>query len=240
MPPLRHRIGAGQEPYLVFVADAPDGRGDLWAVAPGGGTPIQITFSLPAEYGATLSPDGIQIAFMRSRSEVDTAQRRLAVLNLLNGAERAMPLPEEAGSPLQAVWAPDGRALYVRTTTGLWRLNPPPHAPDGTRVPSDARSSIDSLFAVQVGEPAFARIAQCADATGLCVVSDSGVSVLAPDAIEPVRWGADSVGYLVGQELIVRSLGPGRSRMIQLPTMRNPRSFTYFPGRPRPVDASSP
>ena len=26
LPPMRHRIEAGEDPYVVFVADAPDGR----------------------------------------------------------------------------------------------------------------------------------------------------------------------------------------------------------------------
>lgn len=230
VPPLRHRIGAGSEPYVTFVADAPDGRGDIWAVAPGGGQPIQITFSLPAEFGASLAPDGIQIAFIRSRTEADTTLRQLAVINLLNGAERALPLPDGAGYPLAVAWARHHRGVIARTTNGLWRLETPPAEPDGVPVAAVERVAAESLFSVYVGEPAFARIAPCADPSDLCVVDDSGSTTLAPGARQPVRWGADSVAYLVGDELIVRSLGPGRSRVIRLSGMRNPRDFSFFPG----------
>lgn len=237
MPPLRHRIGTGEEPYAVFVADAPDGRGDLWAVAPGGGRPIQITFTPPAEFGAALSPDGIQIAFIRSRTEADTALRTLGALNLLNGAERALSLPADAGYPLALAWSPDGRRLVVRTTRGLWRLDGPPEPPHAAPVPAVARAAAESLFSVYVGDPPFARIVPCATASDLCVAGDSGVSVLAPSASEPMHWGADSVAYLVGDEIVVRALGPGRSRVIRLSEMTNPRSFTYFPGLRRRAEA---
>lgn len=233
MPPLRHRIGTGQDPYVVFVADAADGRGDLWAVAPGGGRPIQITFTPPAEFGAALSPDGIQIGFIRSRNEADTALRTLSVFNLLNGAERALPLPKEAGYPLALAWAPDGRRIFVRTTGGLWRLDAPPEPPEVTPVPAVARAAAESLFSVLVGDPPFARVVPCDNASDLCVLGDSGLSVLAPDGREPMLWGTDSVAYLVGDEIVVRALGVGRSRVIRLSGMRNPRSFSYFPGQPR-------
>ena len=56
VPPMRHHIEAGQEPFVVFVADAPDGRGDLYAMTPVGSDVVQLTFSLPAEWRPSLSP----------------------------------------------------------------------------------------------------------------------------------------------------------------------------------------
>jgi hypothetical protein len=98
--------------------------------------------------------------------------------------------------------------------------------------PSEA-SRADSAFAVHVGEPPFGRIAACADGSGLCVVDALGKSSsLAPGGREPIGWGADSVGYLEGPELVVRPVGPGRTRRARLPArLGNAREFTAFLGK---------
>ena len=44
--PLRHRFEVGKDAYLILVADAPDGRGDLWATSADGAGPVQVTFTI--------------------------------------------------------------------------------------------------------------------------------------------------------------------------------------------------
>lgn len=232
LPPMRHRIEAGEDPYVVFVADAPDGRGDLWAMHTGGGESVQLTFSLPAERGPALSPDGDVIAFLRARSSADTVHRRVWLMNLLNGAERELELPEGAGAPAEVAWRERG-VLVVRTTEATYLLDAPPAPAEPRRVSPAEAARADSAFAVHVGDPPFGRIAECTDGSGLCVVDAAGLaSRLAPGAREPVGWGADSVGYLEGSDLVVRPVGPGRARRARLPTrLGNAREFTAFLGK---------
>lgn len=238
LPPMRHRIEAGEDAYVVFVADAPDGRGDLWAMHTGGGESVQLTFSLPAESAPALSPDGDVIAFLRARSSADTVHRRVWLMNLLNGAERELELPEEAGAPTRVAW--DGRGhLVVRTSDGAWLLDAPPAPAEPRRVMPSESVRADSAFAVYAGDPPFARIEACAAGDGLCVVGDSGApTALAPRGRDPIAWGADSVGYLEGSELVVRPVGPGLARRARLPTrLDNARDFTVFLGRRAGQDA---
>jgi hypothetical protein len=236
---MRHRIEAGEDPYVVFVADAPDGRGDLWAMNTGGGESVQLTFSLPAESRPALSPDGDVIAFLRARSSADTVHRRVWLMNLLNGAERELELPEGAGAPSEVAWR-DRSALLVRTSDGTWLLSAPPAPADPRRVAAAEAAPADSAFAVHVGAPPFGRVAACGGGAGLCVVdATGGASSLAPGGRDPVAWGADSVGYLEGAELVVRPVGPGRARRARLPTrMENAREFTAFLGKRAGQDAS--
>jgi hypothetical protein len=229
---MRHRIEAGEDPYVVLVADAPDGRGDLWAMNTGGGESVQLTFSLPAESRPALSPDGDVIAFLRARSASDTVHRRAWLMNLLNGAERELELPEGMGAPIEVAWRGRG-ALLVRTTDGTYLLDTPPAPADPRRVSPAEAARADSAFAVHVGDPPFGRVSACSDGSGLCVVDGAGrASSLAPGARAPIAWGADSVGYLEGSELVVRPIGPGRARRARLPTrLENAREFTAFLGK---------
>jgi hypothetical protein len=105
-------------------------------------------------------------------------------------------------------------------------------------MPSESAGA-DSAFAVYAGDPPFARIETCASGDGLCVVGDSGPpSPLAPGGRDPIAWGADSVGYLEGSELVVRPVGPGRARRARLPArLDNARDFTAFLGRRAGQDA---
>ena len=228
---MRHRIEAGEDPYVVFVADAPDGRGDLWAMPTGGGESVQLTFSLPAESAPALSPDGDVIAFLRARSSTDTVHRRVWLMNLLSGAERELELPEEAAVPTRVAW--DGRSrIVVRTTDGSWLLDAPPASAAPRRVTPAESTRVDSAFAVYAGDPPFARIEPCAADAGLCVIGASGTpSPLSPDGRDPIAWGADSVGYLEGSELVVRPVGPGLARRARLPArLEHARDFTAFLG----------
>ena len=111
LSPLSNRIEVGQEPYVIMVADGEDGLGDLFASSTAGGMPWQITFTRVDERLPSLSPDGISLAFIRSRAPGDTAVRHVAVMNLLNGSERQLPLPA-AVRVEQLAWSMDeiGRA----------------------------------------------------------------------------------------------------------------------------------
>jgi len=233
VPPLRHRFEVGHDPYVVLVADAPDGRGDLWAMSPDGAEVVQVTFSLPAEWSPRLSPAGDVVAFLRSREESDTARTRIWLLNLLNGSERAVTLPDSAGAPLALAWAEGGRALVVRTTRSVFRVGAPPYPANPVEVPPNERGVAERVLSVTIGAPAFARIAPCGERLALCVYPDSGSpAAIAEGGTGPVRWGDDSVGYQLDGELVVRPVGPGRERRVRWrQSLVNPRDLTVFTGR---------
>jgi hypothetical protein len=234
---MRHRIEAGQETYAVLVADAPDGRGDLYAMTGVGSDLVQLTFTLPAEWRPRLSPSGDVVAFLRSRDQADTLRTTVWLLNLLNGAERQVVLPDSSGTPRDLAWADDGQALLVQAGDVTWSLSVPPAPPsaarlDSPRAPTPARSG----FPIRVGTPTFATIAPCADGIELCVYPDSGQpAALAAGAREAFRWGGDSVAYVLEGAVVVRPLGPGRSRSVRWREgLRNPREFDAFvPTGPR-------
>jgi hypothetical protein len=222
---MRHRIDAGRETFAVFVADAPDGRGDLYAMTGVGSDVVQLTFTLPAEWRPRLSPGGDVVAFLRSRDMRDTLRTRVWLLNLLNGAERELALPDSSGVPEDLGWSDDGRALGVRTSAGTWSLSTPPAPPAAVVLPGVA------AFPVRVGYPPFASIAPCADmATNLCVYPDSGTpAVLDDGARDAFRWGDDSVAYVRGRDVVIRPLGRGRSRTLRWREgLRNPREPDAF------------
>lgn len=232
LPPMRHRIDAGEDAYVVFVADAPSGKGDLWAMHAGGGEAVQLTFTRPAESRPALNPTGEVVAFLRATGGPAGEPAEAWLLNLLNGAERRLELPDEAGRATAIAWTADGRQLLVRTATGTWRLDAPPARAAARLVPAAELVTADSAFAVFVGRPPFARIDRCAAGTGLCVVGATGESSLAPGGREPVAWGADSVAFLEGSELIVRPAGPGRARRVRWPSrLDGVREATAFLGR---------
>lgn len=236
LPPLRHTFEVGRDPYVVLVADAPDGRGDLWAMSPEGSELVQLTFSLPAEWSPRLSPSGDVIAFLRSREQADTARTRIWLMNLLNGSEREIELPDSSGAPLELAWAEDGRALMVRTTRTIFRVNAPPYPAEPAEVPAAGRRAAEEALSVRVGSPAFARVATCETGAALCVYPDSGPpAMIAQGATDPVRWGDDSLGYEVNGELLIRPVGPGKERMVRWrQSLVHPRDLTVFTGRRQP------
>jgi hypothetical protein len=233
LPPLRHKFEVGRDPYVILVADAPDGRGDLWAMSTDGSDIVQITFSLPAEWSPRLSPSGDVIAFLRSRETSDTARTRIWLLNLLNGSERELSLPDSSGAPLALAWAEGGRAIVVRTTRTTFRFSAPPYPPAPAEVAPADLATADQALSVTVGAPVFARVAPCEGTTALCVYPDSGSpSTLAAGASNPVRWGDDSLGYELDGQLVVRPVGPGRERAVRWrKSLVNPRDLTVFTGR---------
>jgi hypothetical protein len=236
LPPLRHKFEVGRDAYVVLVADAPDGRGDLWAMNTEGTDVVQITFSLPAEWSPRLSPSGDVIAFLRSREQGDTARTRIWLMNLLNGSERELTLPDSSGAPTAIAWAEGGRALIVRTTRTIFRVNSPPMPPQPTEVPANERAAAEEALAVRVGSPAFARVAACEGSAALCVYPDSGPpATIADGATNPARWGDDSLAYERDGDLVVRPVGPGRERLLRWrSSLVNPRDFTVFTGRRAP------
>ncbi len=227
VPPMRHKIEAGQEPFVVFVADAPDGRGDLYAMTPVGSDVIQLTFSLPAEWSPSLSPNGDVVVFIRSREESDTTNARIWLLNLLNGAERELALPDSSGAPVRVAFIDGGRQVLVQTTQKMFRVKAPPARPEAEEIAINPEA-----FALRIGTPAFARVAECAGSRELCVIPDSGSPApLAEGAHDAARWGDDSLAYVQGEELVIRPLGPGHPRVVRWRSnLRNPRAITVFAG----------
>ncbi len=232
LPPLRHKFEVGRDAYVILVADAPDGRGDLWAMSTDGSDVVQITFSLPAEWSPRLSPSGDVVAFLRSREQGDTARTRVWLMNLLNGSEREVELPDSSGAATALAWD-GGHALIVRTTRSIFRINAPPYPPDPAEVTPADRAAAERALQVTVGAPAFAVVAACeGSSTALCVYPDDGTpATIAEGASDPARWGSDSLAYEQGGELVVRPVGPGRERVVRWrSSLVNPRDLTVFTG----------
>jgi hypothetical protein len=227
LPPLRKLVEVGKDPVVLFVG-GDSGEGDLFAVLPTGGEVTQVTFSPVTESRPSLSSDGRAVAFLRDST--------VWVLSLVGGSERRVRLPKGAGIPERIGWAPDGGSLVVATVSGLYRWVPAPKKGAADPIPAAERVAAESSLAVLLGSPAFTRVVPCERPTDLCVVGDTGASsLLAANAHDAVRWGSDSVGYFVGDELRVRPLGPGRERTLELrnPPAR-PREAVMFPGATEP------
>jgi hypothetical protein len=230
--PIRGKFDVGRDPMVIFVGgDSPAG-GDLYALSPGGGRPIPITFSTVGELRPALSPAGGAIAFLRAGSLTDSTPASVWVMNLINGAERQVELPGDAGRPEQVGWADGGRSLVMRAGGQLYRADAPPADGVASPVPGAERAAAESALAVLLGRPVFARAVPCANAEDLCVVGDTGSPALfARGAREPARWGDDSVAYLEGDRLMVRPLGAGRARQVEWSAMpARPRQPSVFAG----------
>jgi hypothetical protein len=224
--PLRGKFEVGRDPMVVFVGgDGPAG-GDLYAVSTAGGRAIPITFSAVGEMRPALSPAGGEVAFLRAGSLTDSAAASVWVMSLINGAERRVELPEDAGPPEQVGWSDGGRSLVMRAGGRLYRAEAPPAEGAARPVPGAKRASAESALAVLLGSPAFARAVPCPNVEDLCVVvGDTGSPALfAPGAREPARWGDDSVAYLERDRLVVRPLAAGRARQVE---------WSAVPARPR-------
>lgn len=229
LAPLRGRIDVGREAYIVFVGGGGRAGGDLYAVRTEGGVAVPITFTAVGEMRPALSPDGIAVAFLRGESLRDSVPGSVWVLNLLNGAEREMPLPKGAGRPHRVGWSSDGQALVVAADSGMYRADAPPKPVRSHRVPQAERATAESSLSVLLGRPVFARVVPCANGTDLCVQGDTGSpGPLAAEARDAARWGDDSVAYLKGGSIWVRPLGPGRARPLQLSNATRPRQITAF------------
>jgi len=218
---------------VVFVGG--DGRagGDLYAVSTAGGRVIPITFSTVGEMRPALSPDGGEVAFLRAGSLADSLPASVWVMNLMNGAERQVALPDGAGPPEQVGWTDGGRSLVMRAGGRLYRADAPPAKGAATPVAGTERLAAESALAVLLGRPAFGRAVPCADPVDLCVAAgDTGAPApFARGAREPARWGDDSVAYLEGDRLMVRPLAAGRARQVEWSALPpRPRQPSVFAG----------
>ncbi|MFZ5623335.1 MAG: TolB family protein [Gemmatimonadota bacterium] len=239
LSPLKNKIKVGEEDFAVFAADGPGGQSDLFAVLAAGGSVHQLTFTQLAEDAPALSPDGGGVAFLRARAGADSGSRRVWVMNLLNGAERELPLPDGAGAPSEVAWSRDGRSIYVRTDAGLYRVAAPPADPAPARVSGTDSLAADSALALVLGDPPLARVTPCpAGVAGICVTTVTGeTQVLEKEGRDPTRWGPDSLGFFVGDgnDFEVRPLGGGRSRRLLWKRVPNgAHHMTYARALPRP------
>jgi hypothetical protein len=234
--PLNRRIKVGEEPIVVFVGEGIDGNTDLFVVPASGGSIVQLTFTPLHESMPRLNARGDVVAFLRVRDTAATAPNEVVIMNLLNGAERALDLPDGAGRATDIAWAPDTNSLYVRSATGSWRMATPPAPSSAVATSGDEMVTADSLFGLWVGQPRFAQIVPCATA-GVCVVGASAdTTVLTTSGRDPLRWGADSVAWFEGEGMVIRSIGPGTvRRMLWKRPPAHPRDGSYSNGvRPEP------
>jgi len=231
--PLTNKISVGQEPFVVLVGQSQGNQTDLFAGSAGGGEMFQLTFTREPERSPMLDPTGVQLAFLREdpRGEV-----WLVVMNLFNTAERETRVPTDAGPVERVAWSHDGTRLHLRTGAGLFSTPAPPArlalAPllEG----SSEAGAADSTLSILLGDPPFAAVVSCPD-DGLCIRSGTEDTPLAVDGRDPLRWTGDSVGYLVDQAVVVRPLGPGRSRRLEWSQMpAGIREPTHFQPIPRP------
>jgi hypothetical protein len=232
VPPLRGKIDVGRESYAVFVGGE-GASGDLYAVRANGGPAFPITYTPVAELAPVLAPNGTDVAFLRGRSLRDSTPATAWVMNLLNGSERELRLPKGAAPPRRVGWSSDGSSVIVQTATGLYRVKAPPASSDATPVPDPQRAAAESSLSVLLGNPVFARVVPCQRASDLCLMTRSGApGILAQAAREPVRWGSDSVAFLVGGDLLqIRPLARGRPRVLNWTSVpARPRQMTFFEG----------
>jgi hypothetical protein len=231
LPPLRGKIDVGKESYAVFVGGS-GMSGDLYAVRADGGPAHPLTFTPVAELRPALAPNGVDLAFLRGLSLRDSTPATVWVMNLLNGAERELELPKDAGAPMRVAWNADGSSLVVQTARQLYRLSAPPGKPDPQVIPEPERAAAESSLSVLLGEPVFARVVPCQRPRDLCVIPRSGRSgILAQAASDPVRWGTDSVAFFTGELLQIRPLAKGRPRLLHwTDAPARPRQVTFFRG----------
>jgi hypothetical protein len=235
--PLQNRIAVGRESYVVFVADGQGGQGDLYAVDANGGLAYPFTYSLASESRPALDPTGVMLAFIRAPRDTGGTPRKLWVMNLLNGTERELRL-DSGAVPQAAAWSRDGRTIFVRTSAGLRGVAAPPAEPAPHRLSGADSAAGDSALAVLVGDPPFATIAPCREgADDICALSSSAApQVVDSPAHAPFRWGADSLGYVVGDRILVRPAGAGKPREVRIERApAHVRDATWFAGiRPAP------
>jgi hypothetical protein len=224
LSPLSNKLEIGHDPYFVFVADGEDGLGDLFAAGPSGGQAYQITFTRLDERQPVLSPDGVMLAFLR-RPYGDSSAAQPVIMNLVNGAERTVA---DVGDIDALAWSADGSRLYLHAPAGLQVVDAPPRPAAITPVQETEFPRADSAFKVLLGNPPMGEAVTCAGG-GVCAQLASGITVLAADGRFPAPWGSDSLVYSVGNELVVRPLAGGATRLVKLTgTLKNPRQVTLF------------
>lgn len=226
LSPLQNRIKPGEEAFVVVTGTGADGHTDLFAFQPGGGEVYQLTFTAMTESAPHLSRRGDVVAFLRHGAGSGREQGELVVMNLLNGAERHLDVPESAGKLLNLGWSDDESRIYLETGNGRWMVDAPPAVPDARKAPPENLAFADSALTTWLGTPRFARVERCTSG-GLCIVGPSGEPrELSPSGQAVTRWGSDSLGWLEGDEIVVRPLGPGPARRFDV----NPRFVTKLTG----------
>ena len=222
--PLTNKIQVGEEAFVVAVGEGSDGMTDLYAAPAGGGAFSRLTFNRPAEAAPRLSAAGTRLVYLRS-SPVETAdpEPQVVVLDLRTGAERGFRMPRTSGASRAVAWLPGDSAVAVRTDSGLFLLVPARGDP-APRLHGADSARADSALGVPLGAPVAAMVVSCAAVEvagrsvapaggGLCVRT-AGDEIAPLDSLgrDPVRWGADSVGYFTRAGFEVRPLAGGRSR----------------------------
>ena len=233
--PLKNRITPEIDPFVVFVADGQMGAGELWAGQTGGGSVYQVTFTLADEDAPALTSSGGVLAFTRGATRDDSAGRHIWFMNLVSGNEREVSALPDGAVPLALAFSDGGATLYARTTNGLWSISAPPSAPAPQRLSAGDSLRADSALTVYLGDPHYARIGPCVRREETLCAFPPGreEAPLQEGGFDPVHWGADSIGYFVGDQLLVRSGGGGRVRAVTWARMpAGPRRPTYAPAAP--------
>jgi hypothetical protein len=243
LSPVKNKLGVGVESYVFFDADGEDGQGDIYAGSANGGTIFRVTFSRAHESSPALSPDGVMLAFIRGPRATDSAGHRVWIMNLLSGAERKLTAAGATAFPVKLGWSIDGRTLFIRTTAGDFQTAAPPSSAQLTPVSAGSRRAADTALSVSLGDPVIAIAVPCEGGIGICAVSSSSgkSQLLSESGRNALRWGADSVGYFIGNGLEIRPLGGGNTRELHWAgTPPNPRTATQFPGGPGPATQGEP
>lgn len=226
--PLTNRVDLGKDDFVVFVGEGVDGKTDLFVSLASGGSVTQLTYTGALEMLPRLSSDGGVLAFIRARDTTARSPRALIVMNLLSASERRLDLPDDSGTPTALGWNADGTEVYLRMPTGTWRVAAPPAPLEMIAVTGAELLVADTAVGTWLGAARFAEAVPCLGG-GVCVTGPRGdTAAIAPRGTSPLRWGADSVAWFEGDNLIVRGLGPGPARRV---TWRrapnNPRDATY-------------
>ncbi|MGH7581800.1 MAG: hypothetical protein ACREL5_01085, partial [Gemmatimonadales bacterium] len=184
------------------------------------------TFTPQIETEPRLAPGGELVAFIRARDTLPVTPRLVVLMDLIAGTEFPVKLPAAAGRPLTIAWSGDS-ALDIRAQRGIWRARALGH---GTPVPVTGTDSVaaDSTLALWLGKPRFAQVIRCAGG-GVCVRTIKGdTGELAPQGRDAFAWGRDSVAWFEGNDLYVRSFGPGLPRRVPLDhPPAHPRDGSY-------------
>ncbi|MEO5825294.1 MAG: hypothetical protein ABIR59_05350 [Gemmatimonadales bacterium] len=234
--PLTNRVDLGSDDFVVFVGEGVDGNTDLFVSLASGGSVTQLTYTGSVEMLPRLSTEGGVLAFIRARDTTTSSPRALIMMNLLSASERRLDLPDDSGVPTALGWNADESAVYLRMPAGTWRIETPPAPMQMIPVPGPEMLVADTAVATWLGAARFAQAVPCPDG-GVCVTGPRGdTTQIAPQGVSPLRWGADSIAWFEGDNLIVRGLGPGPARRV---TWRrapaNPRDASYAAAlRPNP------
>jgi hypothetical protein len=229
LSPLQSRVDVGEDPFVLFLAEGTNGDTDLFVVEPGGGRVTRVTFTPLVEMSPRLSRQGGMVAFIRAADTTIASPRDVVVMNLINGAERKLDIPDNIGQPMRLAWSHDESALYLQTPTSTWRVAAPPAVTVAVEVAGAELVTADSAFAVMLGDPAFAVAAPCGSG-GICVTGPNGEpNTLSTTGTGALRWGNDSLAWFDNDVLVVRPLGPGPARQVEWAAgqVRNPREASY-------------